>query len=203
MNNTPAYRVSRALANEELLLAQIAKGDVKAFGLVYDHYYSRIYTFVLRLMKSDVLAEEVTQETFLKFWRQGYKLKNVKSLEGFLVTISRNRTLDLLRKAKLEIKAARHYHEDWSEANNETEESLILKETQQIIQEAIELLPRQQKQVYELCHQEGLKYEEVAKRLNLSVLTVQSYMKLALKNLRKQLANRTDLMVLLTIFKLF
>jgi len=193
----------KTLLNETGLLDQIAGGDERAFSLVYDFYYNQIYTFVVQLLKSDVLAEEVVQETFLKLWKQGYRLRELKKLDSFLIAVARNRSIDILRRNKLELKTARMRNQEWTEMHNETEESIILSDTRKMIQQAIDLLPEQQKQVYQLCHQEGLKYEEAAQRLNLSVLTVQSYMKLALKNLRKQLANRADLAALLIIFKLF
>lgn len=195
--------IRKVLLDEQDLLEKISIGDIKAFGLIYERYYNHIYTFSLQLLKKDVLAEEVVQEAFLKLWRQGYKLKEVRNLEAFLVTIARNRALDILRKTKLEIKTAEQYHHEWCEMHNETEESITLKETKQILDDAIQRLPRQQMLVYQLCHQQGLKYEEAAKELNLSVFTVQSYMKLALKNLRKQLAGHKELTVLFIILKLF
>ena len=191
------------LIDEIGLLHKIAEGDERAFAQVYDFHYHKIYTFAFYVLKSDVQAEEVAQETFLKLWKQGHQLKDIRNLEGFLISVSRNRALDILRRKKLEIRTSQLRDKDWEEIHNETEERILLNDTHKIIQKAIDLLPAQQKQVYQLCHQEGLKYEKVAEKLNLSVLTVQSYMKLALKNLRKQLGDHPDLAALLIILKLF
>jgi len=192
----------KPLFNNSELLAKVAEGDQRAFRTLYDFYHHRIYAFALHLLKSDILAEEIVQETFLKLWKQGYELNKIVNLESFLVTIARNRSLDVLRRTKLEIKTDQHLIKEWSETHNDTEESIILNDTRRVLQNAVDQLPPQQKQVYQLCHQEGLKYEEAAQKLNLSALTVQSYMKLALRNLRKHIKNHSDLSVLLILLKL-
>jgi RNA polymerase sigma-70 factor (family 1) len=189
--------------NEKELLQKIAQGDQRAFRIVYDHYYNNIYAFALHLLKSDILAEETVQETFLKLWKQGPALDEVNHLESFLIAVTRNRSLDLLRRTKLAAKASRRQAADWSETHNETEEAIVLKDTRRLLQNAVDLLPPQQKLVYQLCYQEGLKYEEAADRLHLSTLTVQSYMKLALRNVRKYMSKHADMAVLLIVFKLF
>jgi len=193
----------KPLHNETELLSKVATGDQRAFRILYEAYYTKIYAFSLHLLKSELLAEESVQETFLKLWKQGPELNGLLNLESFLVTITRNRALDLLRRQKLEVKANLKRRIDWTEADNETEESIILNDTRKVLQQAIDQLPPQQKLVYQLCYQDGLKYEEAAAQMNLSALTVQSYMKLALRSLRKNLRHYSDLAALLIIFKLF
>ncbi|MNY30981.1 RNA polymerase sigma factor [compost metagenome] len=78
-----------------------------------------------------------------------------------------------------------------------------MNDTRNVIKQALELLPAQQKEVYRLCHQEGLKYEEAALRLNISVNTVQTHMSRALKFLRTHLKNNTDIVAVLIVMKLF
>ena len=68
---------------------------------------------------------------------------------------------------------------------------------------AIAQLPAQQREVYQLCHQQGLKYEEVAEKLGLAPSTVATHMKLALKSLRNYLQKHINIYALLVIFKLF
>ncbi|MFB2121642.1 RNA polymerase sigma factor [Parapedobacter sp. 2B3] len=190
------------LSDERTLLSKIAKGDQRAFRIIYDSYYNRIFGYGRHLLKSDVLAEELAQRTFLKIWLLGERLEKINHLESYLITISRNHALDVLRRRKLEVRASRKSNTDWSESHNDTEEEIMLNDTRRVIDEAIELLAPQQKRVFQLCRQQGLKYEEAAKELNLSPATVQSYMKLALSALRKHLAHRTDLIIWLVIFKL-
>lgn len=193
---------AKILLDERKLLAKVAKGDQRAFRAIYDHYYDRIHAYGLRLLKSDLLAEEMVQHAFLKIWTLEERLTKIENLESYLITVARNHAVDVLRRRKLTVKVNREISVDWSESHNETEEEILLNDTRRILDEAIELLAPQQKRVYQLCRQQGLKYEQVAEELNLSPATVQSYMKLALKTLRKHLANHTDIVAMLIIFKL-
>jgi RNA polymerase sigma-70 factor (family 1) len=191
------------ILNESELLAKIAEGDQRAFRVLYDFYYNKIYAFALCLLKSDLLAEDVVQDTFLKLWKKGFDLNQIVNVESFLIAVTRNRSLDILRRSKLEIKTNQKRTRVWSEGHNDTEESIILNDTRRILQSAIDLLPPQQKLVYQLCQQEGLKYEEAADKLSLSTLTVQSYMKLALRNVRKYMVKHADLAAIIIVLKYF
>src|SRR5690606_25087997 len=127
------------------------------------------------------LAEEMIQEVFLKVWRHGKGLAAIEHLENYLVTMARNRCYDQLRRRKLRLHSSLD-EIDWkAEQHHETEETIELNETRRIIQAAVGKLPPQQRQVYYLCQTAGYKYEEAAREMNLSVATVQFYMKLALK----------------------
>lgn len=190
------------LINEDLLLSKVACGDHKAFEIIYNRYNNKIYTFSIRILHSQILAEEVVQETMLKIWQMGAGLVKVNNLDGYIKRIARNCAIDLLRQKELGLKTEHKLVGSWKEIHNETEEQILLNDVRKILNDGVALLPEQQKAVYQLCHQEGLKYEEAAKRLNLSTLTVQSYMKLALRFLRNYLKTHADVAALLIIFKM-
>ncbi|HEY0175480.1 MAG TPA: sigma-70 family RNA polymerase sigma factor [Pedobacter sp.] len=193
----------KILDDESELLAKIVKGDERAFRIVFNTYQKKIYSSALQMLHDEILAEEVVQVSMLKLWMMGTGLLEIRNLQGYLIKISRNYAFDLLRRKEMQLKAERNIQVTWSEEHNETEEQILLNETRKILQDGIELLPPQQKIVYQLCHQEGLKYEEAASRLNLSVETIRSYMRLAQRFLRNHLRSNSDIAVLLIIFKLF
>lgn len=189
--------------NEQSVLIKIAAGDHQAFREVYDFYYQSIYKYALHLLKSESLAEEIIQETFLKIWINRIRLPEILNLESYLVTIARNRSLDILRQSALRYRKDQTLKNTFEFSTNETEEQIILKDTRLILSEAIAQLPPQQKQVYDLCKQQGLKYDEVAKIMNLSPLTVQSYMKIALRAIREYMDKNTDIIIMAIILRLF
>lgn len=195
--------LNETLVSESDLLSKVAAGDHHAFRTIYHKYYNKIYTFSIRILHSQLLAEEAVQESMLKLWLMGPNLMTINNLDGYLKKIVRNCAIDILRRKELELRTDRKFGLSWEETHNETEEQVLLNDMRRVLNNGVALLPQQQKLVYQLCHQEGLKYEEAALRLNLSVLTVQSYMKLALRFLRSYLKTHTDLAVLLVIFKLF
>jgi RNA polymerase sigma-70 factor (ECF subfamily) len=192
----------RSLNNESQLLRKIADGDQHAFKIIYDYHRRTVYSRALFFLKSEALAEEVLQEVMLKLWQSAGKLTDETNLGAYLTTLTRNRSFQILRRRVLEAKTEIELRKDWTESHNETEEGILLTDTQKILANGIALLPPQQKMVYELCRVDGLKYEQVAQSMNLSVETVKSYMKLALRSLRSYMKSHTDLAAILIILKI-
>lgn len=190
------------LYDERKLLLRIADGEEGAFKIIYDRYYSKVYTQAVRLLRSEVLGEELLQEVFLKLWRVRDGLTEINNLDAYLKTVTRNLCISALRRLALENRYSKSIAEDYDEAHNTTEETIILKDTRKLINEAIAQLPKQQQEVYRLCHIEGLKYEQAAQQLKISSLTVQTHMKRALRNLRNYLRDHHELTVILIIFKM-
>lgn len=194
--------IVKQIHNEHELLQSIANRDARAFSDFYYHFHRKVFTFSLRLLKSEIQAEEVVQEVFLKIWNLETTVTEIINIDAYLKTLARNRSMDILRRAALEARNLRSQQQNWTEAHNETEELLILNDTRKIIEKGVALLPAQQRKVYEMCHQQGMKYEEVATQLNISYFTVQTHMKLALKFLRNYLKNHSDLAGILIILKI-
>ncbi|WP_316834171.1 RNA polymerase sigma-70 factor [Pedobacter nutrimenti] len=192
----------KTFLNESDLLGQIAVKNQHAFKIIYDKFHRKVYTFSLKYVKSEIQAEEIVQEVFLKLWQMKEAVLSIKNLDRFLLTLTRNRALDIIRRKELETRVNIENGKAWKETHNDTEELILLKDTRKVLEEAVNLLPQQQKLVYQLCHQEGLKYDEAAKQLNISPQTVHSHMKLALRFLRSYLRDHTDVTALVIIFKL-
>lgn len=190
----------KPLFNESELLAQIAQGDQRALKKIYDHYHENVYAFSLWYLKSEPDAEEVVQETFLKLWLKGSSAIEINNLQKYLRTIAGNKSLDMLRYQARRLKTVVYTEdEDREPGHNETEESILFNDVRQILQEGIAQLPDQQKLIYQLCNEQGLKNDEVALQLNLSPHTVRTHMKLALKFLRIYISKHTDKAALLSV----
>lgn len=189
----------RSLYTDAELLSHIAAGDERAFSIAYEQYRGKIYATAYHTLRSEVLAEEVLQEVMLKLWLNAGQLQADSRLEPYLKTLTRNLSFNYLRRQAVEAKANLARGVSWTELHNETEERILLGEAKKILQEAIDRLPAQQRQVYQLCHQEGLKYDEAAREMNLSTETVRSYMKLALRSLRQYISLHSDLATMLFV----
>jgi RNA polymerase sigma-70 factor (family 1) len=185
--------------DEKVLLHQISTGDAKAFGIIFHRYSPKIYAYALKIVKSGTLAEEIAQEVFVKIWNLEEQLTAIENLDAYLRVLTRNHTLKVLRRIALEVKTSKMMARDYQENHNDTEEYIIFKDSEKILNQGIEKLPAQQKLVYSLCHQEGLKYEEVAERLNISKLTVKTHMQHALRFLRNYVSTHTDIAVLVIL----
>ncbi|MDR6784317.1 RNA polymerase sigma-70 factor (family 1) [Pedobacter africanus] len=187
---------------EKALLSQISTGDEKAFSMFFHRFSAKVYTYALKIVKSETLSEEITQEVFVKIWNLGEQLNSIENLDAYLRVLTRNHTLKVLRRLALEVRTNKMMAPGYTETHNETEEYIIFKDSEKILNQGIEQLPAQQKLVYMLCHQEGLKYEEAAERLNISKLTVKTHMQHALRFLRNYVSTHTDIAVLVILMTL-
>jgi RNA polymerase sigma-70 factor (family 1) len=200
--NMKRLKLEENLNDEKVLLHQVSTGNAKAFSIIFHQYSPKVYHYALKIIKSESLAEEIAQEVFVKIWNLEEQLTQIANLDAYLRVLTRNHTLKVLRRMALEIRTSRMMAHDYKEDHNETEEYIIFKDSEKILNQGIEKLPAQQKLVYNLCHQEGLKYEEVAERLNISKLTVKTHMQHALRFLRNYVSTHTDIAIVVILMTL-
>ncbi|MDB5088477.1 MAG: hypothetical protein JWR09_2471 [Mucilaginibacter sp.] len=187
---------NRKTDNEKMLLCQIATGDQRSFAIIFAHYTKIIYPFALKLTRSSDLAEEILQEVFLKVWINRENLVKVENFGAYLNRITRNHSYNVIRRIAHEALVSYELSKQMTEEVNNTENDIIYRDLQQTLNNAVCHLTPQQKLIYTLCHQDGLKYNEVARRLNISPSTVHTHMKLALKLIRKYLIQINTLLLL-------
>ncbi|HRQ51004.1 MAG TPA: sigma-70 family RNA polymerase sigma factor, partial [Agriterribacter sp.] len=90
------------LNNEKELLLRVAEGDEVAFRALYNHYRKKIYTLGLLLSKSDIQAQELVQDVFLKIWEKREQLREIAYFNAWLRTIARNTAINYLRARAME-----------------------------------------------------------------------------------------------------
>ncbi|HWV70873.1 MAG TPA: RNA polymerase sigma-70 factor [Pseudosphingobacterium sp.] len=186
---------------EKHLLNEIKLGSERAFQTLFDRYRQKVFSYAFKIIKSRELAEEVLYLVFLKIW-QHKELDHIENIEAYMIVLTRNQTLKSLRKVQLERKTANAFLEHWKEADNGTEEFILLEEARRFLSEAIEKLPPQQKMVYQLCKEEGLKYEQVAEQMSISKLTVKTHMQHALRFIRQYLSKYAEIALFLLVYDL-
>lgn len=174
----------KPLQDEPEILAKVADGDQGAFTALFKHYQGFVFSFSKRITSTDENAGEVVQDIFLKLWLNREKLSGIENFGAYLNRIVRNHSLNIVRRELQLYKTASQFKDSYSEMDNSTVMQLDLNETRDILNNAIAELSPQQRTVYELCHMQGLKYEEAAVKMNISPQTVNSYMKDALKKIR-------------------
>ena len=172
------------------LVKRLAEGDQHAFSIIFLEYSNKIYCYALRLTRSESMSEEIVQEVFMKLWLNKQLLMTVTQFEPYLYRIARNHTYNMLRQIALERDVKESIEKELTQTGSAMQETLFLSgDHQQILNRALDQLPPQQRLVYSLCHQQGLKYEEVAFQLNISRLTVKTHMQQALRAIRSFIKN--------------
>lgn len=189
---------AKSLLSENELLARVAEGDKHAFGVLFEERQQLIFNIAYKLTKSRTNSREIVQDVFLKIWNRREDLPALDNFGAYINRMARNQSIDALRLIAREALRTVELQEDQlTKGDFQTEEALQFQETGRILHRALESLSPQQRKVYQLCHEQGLKYEEAAKALGLSPGTVHTHMKQALKNIRAYLKQMDALLVLM------
>jgi RNA polymerase sigma-70 factor (ECF subfamily) len=174
---------------EKALLALLAQGDRNAFREVFDSYRNKIYYFARKFIKSETEAEDILQEIFLKVWINRQKLSEIDNFKAYIYTLTRNHIYNVLRKqANREIFLYKlSCGMDGSGEPSKALDDIALHELQTALQRVTDTLTPQQKHIFELSRMEGLKQEEIAAQLGISINTVKKHMGDALRTIRSRM----------------
>jgi RNA polymerase sigma-70 factor (ECF subfamily) len=191
--------VLNLLQDEKEIINQLQKGNVHAFEMLYLIYSPRLYGRLLKLVKSDIHAQEILQDVFVKIWEQRGNLNPEKSFRSFLYKIAENKAHDFFRKTardkSLETQLIRQSTSNYSviEKYKSNEDDLST------LQKAIEDLPPQRKQVFRLCKLEGKSYKEVSELLDISVSTISDHIVKGTKSVREYFSKHTPALVIFSL----
>jgi RNA polymerase sigma-70 factor (ECF subfamily) len=164
------------------LLALVQRGDEQAMAALFDRYSKIVYSVALRVLRDPASAEDILQEIFMQIWRQPDSFIATRgSLGGWLAVVSRNRSIDQLRRKKPmdsvdDVALASSYNlADEAERNSMMEKA----------RGAIQLLPKDQRKTLEMAFFDGLTHAEIAEMTGDPLGTVKTRIRSALLTLRK------------------
>lgn len=192
----------RCYKDEYDLLNALSKGDETAFKCIYDDYSEKIFSNILRMVKSQSLAQELLQEIFIKLWDKRHLINPQKSFSAYLSRIAENTVFDFFRKAARDKALKKELLLTSSQLYFHIEENIYARENIHLIQSAIDALPPQRKKIFQLCKIEGLSYEEISQALNISVSTISDHIVKANHFIRDYLNKKPELSLSLLLIYL-
>jgi len=183
------------LSNEELII-EFNSGRLEAFELLVSRFERPLFFYALRRMQNDEAARDVVQETLIKLTQHAHRYDPTSPLSAWLYTIARNKCIDYLRKRRYrevsmdqslnsddEVNLHNFLHDDGPQSSERAE----AKEIAERIDEALQEINPDQREIFLLREVHGLKFIEIAELLSISENTVKSRMRYALESLRKHL----------------
>ena len=180
--------------NEKELLRRVSRGDAQAFSTFFHTYNARLFPFIIKIVKSTAIAEEIVQETFLRAWVHRHKLAQLNEPGAWLFRIASNLALTHLRNAAND--AIKHAGFSSSSSTiNELTNELDKKEMAHLLEQAINQLPAKRQTVFRLSKQEGLTYQQIADQLNISPNTVKEHLVQAIKFIRDHIRKQSGMSV--------
>lgn len=161
-------------------------GNLWAFNELFDRYGKRLHRFAVAYLKSTENAQEIVQEVFLKIWNNREEISPDKSFESYLFTIAKNGILNTIRKSKSE-QAYLNFAKLNPGKNVLLDEELDFNELERAYKNAVDQLSPRRKEIFLLSRVHSLSNAEIAKKMNISVKTVENQMTSALAEVRKNL----------------
>ncbi|WP_163214314.1 RNA polymerase sigma-70 factor [Bacteroides sp. 519] len=186
---------------EFTLFNRIKQRDRNAFDALFRKYYTSLCRFSLIICQSQKDAEESVQDMFVNLWEKAPLLQIETSVKAYLYTSTRNYTLNTINKQQTELRYLNEYTELMN--NEEADQKISSEEISILIQQGVNTLPDKCREIFVLCKQEGLTYDEIATYLNISEKTVENQMGIALRKLREYLMPRFQRILLVLFFYLF
>lgn len=178
----------------------MAEGNEQAFAQLFKMHYNQLGDFIFRITESKQITQEIVQDVFLKIWINRSSLATIESFKAYLMVVARNHAYNCLKQIARE----KSRQKQWADTvllqavtkELETVPGHDAADRGKLLEEAVALLPPQQKNVYLLSRQEGISHEGIAKRLNISHGTVKKHMVLALRFLKNHLRTNSNLLIL-------
>lgn len=185
---------------EEQLLSELKHGNKKAFSFLFQKYYKDLVLFGGNYLRDKSRCEDIVQSIFLKLWGDRENLIIETSLKSFLLKSVKNGCLDELRHTEI-VHKHETYVEIFGDMNGiETSHYILYSELKVHLNEALDRLPDLYREVFEMNRFEGLKYRQIAEKLEVSERTVEVRVGKALGLLREYLS---DFLVTLLLFIFF
>jgi RNA polymerase sigma-70 factor (ECF subfamily) len=186
--------VDYATLRDEELMDRLAGRDLIAFEALYDRYGDLVYSVSLRIVGDTYVAEDVTQDVFLRVWRRPdhFDLSRGKFVT-WLLSVARNRSIDQRRSQS---RRMRHESPPAAEeedllpsedARDDPALATVLSEERAAVRQALEVLPPEQKLAIQLAYFSGMTQQEIANTLGQPLGTVKTRMRLGMQKMRNAL----------------
>lgn len=177
--------------------------DHKEFSRIYIVYFPKMVRFAQEYVISVEEAKNIVQDMFLYLWERRDTLEAISNLNAFLFTLIKNKCIDYYRhfnrfdskKESLDKLQERELHLKMAALQQFDVNMFTLHDIEELLDQAIKKLPAKCQQVFVLSRMEGLKYEEIAQQLDISVNTVRNHISTALRKLKEELKDYLPLFI--------
>lgn len=174
-------------ADDNLLASLIRNDSLEAFKSLYDRYKRKLYSFSLRYLDDNDDAEELVQIVFVGIWEHRRSFDETRSIKSYIYKSAVNNIYNHLKKKAIRSKYIHMELQKPERSANQTYEQIFSKDLEIKIENIIGSLPQQQQKIFVLSRSEGLSNPEIAKKLELSVRTVENQIYRVIKLLKEQL----------------
>lgn len=171
---------------EYFVLSALKQDSKEAFSLLFQTYYTDLVLFGGNFLKDRTSCEDIVQSIFLKLWSDRKSIQIETSLKSYLLKAVRNSCLDEFRHLEI-VRQYESGYENTTLDSYDTENYVLYSDLHDHLYRALDQVPELYREAFELNRFEGLKYREIAQKLNVSERTVEVRVSKTLELLRKYL----------------
>jgi len=175
---------------DQLLFDLWVKGDPRGFSGLYNRYKNRVFGFLVRMTSDREIAEDLLQDTFLAAMRNANQFDRNRNFLSWIFGIAHKRTIDYFRHVKVENEHQGDTDRSLGKGPDTPEITLSNAQLRGVINEAIKTLDPMQREVFLLRELGDVPFKEIAQMMNCPINTALGRMRLALKNIRKELKRK-------------
>jgi RNA polymerase sigma-70 factor (ECF subfamily) len=169
------------------IMDKINAGDLRVFEDFFRSLYQPLCFYALKYVSVPDTAEEIVQDLFYTLWEKREELTITTSLKAYMYTATHNRCMKFLDHRQIEQKYEKYRRELSADSFEPAADLTSVNEIQRIINKTLDALPEKCSRIFRLNRYEGLRYNDIAMKLSISVKTVEANMGKALKMLRENL----------------
>ncbi len=153
---------------------------------IYRAFYGKVFTFVLSLVKSKANAQDITQNIFMKLWKNRKNLEHINSMDDYLFILSKNACMDYFRKASRKKEISTDVFDEFllSRIVSSPEKRIDAISDIEELRHVIESLPSKRRDIFIMSRFDGLSNDEIASVLGVSKKTVENQISLATKKIK-------------------
>jgi len=172
--------------DKKLLIQKLIDGDKEAYTSLFKMYYKNLCIFSYKYVRNIEIAEEIVQEIYIRIWERRNSLNLPENIEGYLFRAVHNESINTCKKLQHELINKNQYKQDVNWTEN-FDDSLVQKELNIIINQAINKLPERCREVFKMNRYNAMSYKEISTKLGITEKGVEFHILKALKILREKL----------------
>jgi len=176
-----------SINDDQHLLRALKNGQESALDQLFRLYYAYLCRAVYKILPDKHIAEDIVQEVFYELWRKRDRLQIKQSISAYLRRAAINKTLNHIRSRKTPVDDETFLPINLTNKTASAQQNLQADELEELINEAIDLLPERCRLIFTLSRHEEMSNKEIATHLGLSIKTVENQMTKALKLLKAAL----------------
>jgi RNA polymerase sigma-70 factor, ECF subfamily len=187
------------------LFEKIQNDNKNAFELLYKKLFPRLKDFAYRVVKDEDIAKDLVQDVFIKLWEKKKEIKLI-NIEAFIFKVLRNqcishiKNLKIVENVKINLSGLNQAEELYRIDFIKNEPYLLVeKELQQEVENIMNSLPEQCKNVFHLSRIEGLKNREIAEQLGINIKNVERHITRALNSFKDHFGDKIPIAVIILI----